>query len=95
MHVTLIDDSIPFDPRTPDTMPLGGVEKAFLSLAQAFAARGHTVQVFNRARSRVEADGAVWEGWDAARVQRLTRRAREAGKEALPELEALLAEHEG
>jgi tetratricopeptide (TPR) repeat protein len=35
------------------------------------------------------------EGWDAARVQRLTRRAREAGKEALPELEALLAEHEG
>lgn len=70
MHVTLIDDSIPFDPRSADTVPLGGVEKAFLSLAQAFAARGHTVQVFNRAPARVEADGAVWEGWEAARPER-------------------------
>lgn len=70
MHVTLIDDSIPFDPRTPDTAPLGGVEKAFLSLAEAFAARGHKVQVFNRAQSRVKADGAIWEGWEGARPER-------------------------
>ncbi len=46
--VVMTDDGIAFDGTTPDHGPLGGAEAAFLTLAEALAARGHRVLVRNR-----------------------------------------------
>ncbi|MDR3439073.1 glycosyltransferase [Telmatospirillum sp.] len=61
MHITLVDDSIPFDGFTPTTRALGGAEKAFASLAGALVRRGHDVHVYNRARFPLLIEGAHWE----------------------------------
>lgn len=61
MHITLVDDSIPFDGFSPSNRPLGGAEKAFVSLAGALARRGHDVHVFNRAHYGMVIEGATWE----------------------------------
>lgn len=64
MHITLVDDSIPFDGYTASSRPLGGAEKGFAALAGAFARRGHTVSVFNRCRWSMFIEGAQWETFD-------------------------------
>jgi hypothetical protein len=40
MHVVMTDDGIEFDGATPSRGPLGGAEAAFLTAAEALAARG-------------------------------------------------------
>ncbi len=64
MHITLADDSIPFDGFSPGNRPLGGAEKAFASLPGALARRGHDVHVYNRARYPMVIEGAHWETLD-------------------------------
>jgi len=61
MHITLVDDSIPFDGFTPANRALGGAEKAFASLAGALVRRGHDVHVYNRAHYSMIIEGAHWE----------------------------------
>lgn len=67
MHITLVDDSIPFDGYTASSRPLGGAEKAFAALAGALARRGHKVQVFNRCRWSMYVEGAQWETFESKR----------------------------
>jgi hypothetical protein len=64
MHITLVDDSIPFDGFTASSRPLGGAEKAFSSLPGALARRGHTVAVFNRCRWSMFVEGVQWDTMD-------------------------------
>jgi len=64
MHITLVDDSIPFDGFSPATRALGGAEKAFASLAGALVRQGHQVRVYNRARFPLMIEGAHWETLD-------------------------------
>ncbi|HVI52150.1 MAG TPA: glycosyltransferase [Candidatus Sulfotelmatobacter sp.] len=66
MHITLVDDSIPFDGYSPANRPLGGAEKAFASLAAALARRGHDVHAYNRARYGMIIEGVHWETLDKA-----------------------------
>lgn len=61
MHITLVDDSIPFDGFTAQNRPLGGAEKAFASLVGALSRRGHQVHAFNRARFPLVVENARWE----------------------------------
>ncbi|MBI2236827.1 MAG: glycosyltransferase [Magnetospirillum sp.] len=61
MHITLVDDSIPFDGFTAASRPLGGAEKAFSALPGALARRGHTVVVFNRCRWGMFVEGVQWD----------------------------------
>lgn len=60
MLITFLDDSVPFDGRTPDERPLGGGEKAVVGLADALAAHGHMVRVFNRCAEPTVLDGVSW-----------------------------------
>lgn len=64
MHITLVDESIPFDGYSASSRPLGGAEKAFAALPGALARRGHTVAVFNRCRWSMFVEGAQWETFD-------------------------------
>jgi glycosyltransferase involved in cell wall biosynthesis len=66
MHITLVDDSIPFDAFTPAVRALGGAEKAFASLAGALARLGHDVHVYNRTPFPLIIEGAHWETLDKA-----------------------------
>jgi len=61
MHITLVDDSVPFDGYTAAARPLGGAEKAFASLPGALARRGHDVSVLNRCQWGLTIEGARWE----------------------------------
>jgi len=67
MHITIIDDSIPYDGNSPMTQPLGGTEKAVASLAPALAKRGHSVCVVNRIEQGAMIDGVSWVPFDAPR----------------------------
>lgn len=58
--IVMTDDGIAFDGNSLEEGPLGGAETAFMSLAQAFAARGHDVQIRNRCRSPMTRDGIDW-----------------------------------
>lgn len=46
-EIVMADDGIAFDGKTMRLRPLGGAETAFVSLAEALAARGHRVTVCN------------------------------------------------
>lgn len=70
MHITLVDDSIPFDGYSASSRPLGGAEKAFGALPGALARRGHSVQVFNRCRWGMFIEGAQWETFDGRKPLR-------------------------
>jgi glycosyltransferase involved in cell wall biosynthesis len=70
MHITLIDDSIPFDGYTASNRPLGGAEKAFASLPGALARLGHEVHVINRCQWAMYVEGANWETMDGKRPLR-------------------------
>lgn len=65
MRILLVDDSLPFDGYTPSSQPLGGVEKAFARLPAALRRRGHEVDVANRCRFPIMADGVQWRPWEA------------------------------
>ncbi len=67
MHITLVDDSLPFDGYTASSRPLGGSEKAFAALAGALALRGHTVQAFNRCHWGMVIEGVEWLNIDEGR----------------------------
>ena len=60
----MADDGIAFDGYTLSRRPLGGAETAFVSLAEALAARGHEVIVHNRCEASMEYNGVSWESLD-------------------------------
>jgi glycosyltransferase involved in cell wall biosynthesis len=60
MQIVMADDGIAFDGTTPERAALGGAEGAFVSLAEAFAARGHRVLVRNRCAAPIVHNGVDW-----------------------------------
>jgi glycosyltransferase involved in cell wall biosynthesis len=89
--ILMIDDGIRFDGRTRETAPLGGAETAFVSLAEALAARGHEVRVHNHCQAPLAHRGVSWFPLDknvpdnpdlyiANRGHRLLARAPKAGR---------------
>jgi len=58
--IVMADDGIVFDGDSLAAGPLGGAETAFVSLARAFAARGHRVRVANMCRAPMSRDGVDW-----------------------------------
>jgi len=58
--IVMTDDGLEFDGATPERRPLGGAEAAFLSLAEAFAARGHAVRVCNNCAAPLTRNGVAW-----------------------------------
>ncbi len=69
-RIVFADDGIPFDGQTPDNAPIGGAETAFISLAEAFAARGHEVFVHNNCSERLSHKNVTWVPLDMARADR-------------------------
>lgn len=67
MHITIIDDSIPYDSSSPMSQPMGGTEKAIASVAPALAKRGHDVTVINRISEARMVDGVAWVPFDGPR----------------------------
>ena len=43
-----------------ETSPLGGAETAFVALAEALAARGHSVEIRNRCQEALTHNGVRW-----------------------------------
>lgn len=58
--VVMTDDGIAFDGLSAAKGPLGGAEGAFLTVAEALAARGHQVQVRNRCAAPLVHNGVDW-----------------------------------
>ena len=58
--VVMTDDGIQFDGTSPSRGPLGGAESAFLTAAEALAARGHRVEVRNRCAAPLTQNGVAW-----------------------------------
>jgi glycosyltransferase involved in cell wall biosynthesis len=58
--VVMADDGIAFDGHMAETAPLGGAETAFVALAEAFAARGHRVEVRNHCAAPLIHKGVRW-----------------------------------
>ena len=58
--IVMADDGIAFDGDSLMRGPLGGAETAFISLAEAFAARGHDVTVYNRCGAPMTRNGVSW-----------------------------------
>ena len=56
----MADDGIPFDGDTPCNGPLGGAESAFVSLAEAFAERGHEVFAYTKVSRPRNVRGVSW-----------------------------------
>lgn len=71
MDILFIDDSVPFDGRTPALMPLGSAQRAFAHLPAHLAKRGHNVRVINRAEKPGTHDGVEWLGWEAPHPDRV------------------------
>ena len=59
-RIVMADDGIAFDGRMAETAPLGGAETAFVALAEAFAGRGHAVEVRNHCRAALTHQGVRW-----------------------------------
>lgn len=59
-RVVMADDGIVFDGATAPTGPLGGAETAFVALAEALAARGHTVEARSHCAGPVKHNGVAW-----------------------------------
>lgn len=59
-RIVMTDDGLEFDGATPEQRPVGGAEAAFLSLAEAFAARGHAVRVCNNCAAPLARNGVEW-----------------------------------
>lgn len=59
-RIVMTDDGIAFDGRTLEARPLGGAETSFIELANALAARGHEVHVYNKCDSETVHRGVAW-----------------------------------
>lgn len=59
--IVMADDGIAFDGDSLARGPLGGAETAFISLAEALAARGHDVTIHNRCGAPMTRFGVDWE----------------------------------
>jgi glycosyltransferase involved in cell wall biosynthesis len=59
-HIVMADDGIVFDGRTLDERPLGGAETSFIEMANALAARGHDVHVYNKCTQAVTHRSVHW-----------------------------------
>ena len=59
-HVVMADDGVCFDGMNSERAPLGGAETAFLTAAEALAARGHRVEVHNRCAAPLNHNGVAW-----------------------------------
>ena len=59
-ELVMADDGVAFDGRSAETGPLGGAETAFVALAEALAARGHTVAARSRCRAPLCHKGVGW-----------------------------------
>ena len=59
-ELVMADDAIAFDRAIAEGGPLGGAETAFIALAEALAARGHNVEVFNAGAERLTHNGVRW-----------------------------------
>jgi glycosyltransferase involved in cell wall biosynthesis len=59
-RIVMTDDGLEFDGATPEQRPVGGAEAAFLSLAEAFAARGHAVRACNNCAAPLTRNGVEW-----------------------------------
>jgi glycosyltransferase involved in cell wall biosynthesis len=59
-RIVMADDGIAFDGVSFERGPLGGVETAFVSLAEALARRGHEVLVRNHCAAPVTHKGVQW-----------------------------------
>ncbi|SEH30424.1 glycosyltransferase [Magnetospirillum fulvum] len=70
MHITLVDQSIPFDGLSAATRPLGGAEKAFAALAAALARRGHSVRAFTATPYGADIEGVRWDPLSARKPPR-------------------------
>jgi len=56
----MADDGIAFDGRSAEAGPLGGAETAFVALAEALAARGHSVLARSRCSVALTHNGVSW-----------------------------------
>ncbi|HUC72225.1 MAG TPA: glycosyltransferase [Stellaceae bacterium] len=59
-NVVMADDGVAFDGCMAETSPLGGAETAFVALAEALAARGHSVEIRNRCEEALTHNGVRW-----------------------------------
>jgi glycosyltransferase involved in cell wall biosynthesis len=59
-RVVMADDGIEFDGHSLSEGPLGGAETAFISLAEALAARGHEVAIHNNCPRPGKVNGVDW-----------------------------------
>jgi glycosyltransferase involved in cell wall biosynthesis len=59
-QVVMADDNVAFDSAIAKGGPLGGAETAFVALAEALAARGHSVEVRNRYEMALTHNGVRW-----------------------------------
>jgi glycosyltransferase involved in cell wall biosynthesis len=59
--IVMADDGIAFDGDSLARGPLGGAETAFISLAEAFAGRGHAVTIYNKCALPMTRNGVAWE----------------------------------
>jgi glycosyltransferase involved in cell wall biosynthesis len=59
-HIVMSDDGIAFDGLSPSRGPLGGAEAAFLTAAEALAARDHRVELRNRCAAPLDHSGVAW-----------------------------------
>lgn len=60
VRIVMTDDGIEFDGRTLEERPLGGAETSFIEMANAFAARGHEVLVYNKCLAEIVHRGVTW-----------------------------------
>lgn len=67
MRLIFVDDSIPYDGYSPVNVPLGGAEKSLALLSAALAARGHSVEIYNRCEAVISAHGATWLPFESER----------------------------
>lgn len=58
--IVMTDHGLPFDGRSPERGPLGGAESAFVSLAEALAARGHRLRAFTSGDAALDHRGVEW-----------------------------------
>ncbi|MDO8607372.1 MAG: glycosyltransferase family 4 protein [Phaeospirillum sp.] len=59
-RIVMTDDGIVFDGTTLDERPLGGAETSFIEMANALAARGHEVTVYNKCETERVHRGVAW-----------------------------------
>lgn len=59
-RIALADDGIAFDGRNAETGALGGAETAFVRLAEALAARGHTVRAYTAGGASLRHKDVDW-----------------------------------